>query len=216
MEGHRELLLSWMRLLAATVVIATSILGWRRMARNGGRVATEPWTTVADWRTYANVPSTVGERRGEVHLVVFSDYECPACASLNQRLASWRARHPGLLSYAVRQLPLSERSGESAVAAGCAARQGSFARFHDSLFAQRDSLHRRSYEEIAIGVGIGDTATFRRCLASQEAKAWVDADVAAAERAGVARTPTLLIDGEMYVGDVWDLDRLLGEHLAGK
>jgi protein-disulfide isomerase len=153
------------------------------------RSAEPPPVSEADWVTGPVAAPLV---------VMYADFTCAHCALAQERLRdlpirrvfrhfALRSRHP--------------RSVALACAAEAAGRQDGFWPMHDSLFADPgriDDPHLWSRAE-RLGLDVDRFEADRRDPAT-EAK--VTADVQAAMRAGVASTPTLLVDGEWHQGPV--------------
>ena len=85
--------------------------------------------------------TTIGGREARAGMIIFSDFQCPYCASFARK--SWPELKKayvdtGLISVSFRHLPLEEIHSEAfkaAEIAECAARQDVFWETHDRLFA---------------------------------------------------------------------------------
>ena len=85
----------------------------------------------------------------------------------------------------------------AAEAAACAADQGAFWRYHDTLFLNQsgpNSFTDARLKQMAETLGL-DTAAFNQCLDSGEKRAGVEASIAEAQAQGIDSTPTILING---------------------
>ncbi len=129
-------------------------------------------------------------------VVVYADFTCWQCAVAQERLRTLPIRrvfrHFALRSRHPRSIPL-------ACAAEAAGRQGAFWTMHDSLFADQghvDDPHLWARVE-AMGLDLERFEADRRDPLVLER---VARDVQGAMRAGVASTPTLLIDGALHPG----------------
>ena len=137
--------------------------------------------------------------RGDVdaQLVVFyGDYTCPRCALAHVRLRTaplrLAFRHFAIAAKHPRAVPL-------ACAAEAAALQGRFWEFHDTLF--EDTAHTDDPHLWARARALGlDLARFEADRRSAPLEALVRAQTRAGMRAGIAETPTLLIDRTMLAG----------------
>ena len=86
---------------------------------------------------------------------------------------------------------------QAAEAAACAADQGAYWRYHDTLFLNQsgpNSFSDARLKEMAETLGL-DTAAFNSCLDGGEKQAAVEASIAEAQAQGVDSTPTVLING---------------------
>lgn len=176
---------------------------------------TQPTDTVVAWPSFAGVGHRVGPSRARVTVVVFSDYQCPACRRLDDRLTVAHARYPNEVAVVWRHMPLEGHSAarSAALAAVCAANVGQFALMHSLLFMLADSLGTREWTNLAARAGVGDTTAFRTCMASPAAAATLDSDLAAARELGALATPTFLINSQKFVGVPGDLDRIVRSEL---
>lgn len=181
--------------VATCALISTSVAAYRTLYPP--KPATPPVAvTVDDWRSYSNTGHRFGPSTAPVTIVEFSDFECPFCRTASATLHATLARYPGKVAVLYRHYPLERvhrLARPAAIAAECADRQGAFARYHDSLFAQ-DSLGITGWTELATRVGIRDTIAFNKCLKDPSAEIAVDRDVVDAQRLKASGTPTLLVN----------------------
>jgi protein-disulfide isomerase len=144
---------------------------------------------------------------GAVEVVVFSDFQCPACrvaAPMLEELA-----RDGSATLVYRYFPLISihaNAASAAEAAQAAALQGRFWDFHDALFARQAewaSLTAQTaastFESIAGGIGL-DVARWRSDAISHAVIDAVAADRREAERLQLSGTPTIFIGGVRYDG----------------
>ena len=89
---------------------------------------------------------------------------------------------------------------QAAEAAACAADQGAYWRYHDTLYLNQNgpnSLNDARLKQMAETLGL-DTAAFNQCLDSGEKRAGVEASIAAGQAQGVDSTPTIFINGTEF------------------
>lgn len=167
---------------------------------------------VPDWRSYAT-GSRIGPADAPVTIIEFSDFQCPYCRVMADRLRALRREHPGEVALVYRHFPLSYHpyASSAARASICADRQGRFEAFHDALFARQDSLDDTIWARLAETAGIPDRARFDECLGSEEPLAQVERDIAAGTRLGITGTPAILVNGTLITGGA---PGLLEEHVA--
>jgi protein-disulfide isomerase len=89
---------------------------------------------------------------------------------------------------------------DAALAAECAAAQNRFESFHDVLYAEQDSIGRKSWDDFASVTNIPDRAQFRDCVASEEHRKRVQQDFAEGQRVGVLGTPSFVFNGRLVSG----------------
>lgn len=164
--------------------------------------APEPVTVVDDWRGYAAAGHRWGPEAAPVSLVVFSDYQCPACRRLAEDLKAIRAEFPEQVAVVIRHIPIASHpfALPAARASECAARQDRFVAFHHALFAGQALIGVDPWTRFARDARLPDLPAFDACMAETGPVAAVERDRAAARRLEVDRTPTLLINEHRYAG----------------
>lgn len=179
------------------------------------RNPTEPLYRISEWRDYLDRGERLGRIAAPVTAILFSDYQCPGCRRLNKRFSALLQQHSPQLAVVVRHLPLAfhAQAEAAARAAVCAAEQGSFRQFNDLLFAQVDSLGRTPWSRFAHLAGVRDTVLFGRCIVSERTATAIRDDIDAAERLHLFATPSMLLNGEVYFGVPWDLERIVATHI---
>ena len=131
-------------------------------------------------------------------VIVYADFACPHCAVAHLRLLEARDD----VRVAFRHFALKAKRPRApvlAAAAEAAALQGAFWEMHDALYADQGRQDDPHLWERAERLGL-DVARFDRDRRSDEVQARVRRDVRGAMRAGVASTPTLVIDGALHAG----------------
>jgi protein-disulfide isomerase len=150
--------------------------------------------------------SAVGEGRavqqntGSV-VVVFSDYECPACRQAELRLPELIKDSDIRIIY--RHLPISQihpAAEGAARAAICADQQDRFTAMHDLLFKTDEWRSSQEWSAAALNAGIPDTPRFLSCLESHSTTTRLQQDLEHAAMLRVNATPTFVGAGGMHVG----------------
>jgi protein-disulfide isomerase len=148
----------------------------------------------------AGAPS-LGPADAPVTIVIFTDFQCPYCVSLEEVLVKVAERYPKDVRIVYKSFPLTMHNfaRKAAIAAMAADAQGMFWVMHDRLFAAKGKL---SDEEIAYAAKDSqlDIAAFEAALADPATAARVDADFKQGEALGVRGTPTVFINGRQYAG----------------
>lgn len=153
--------------------------------------------------TVEPIGPSVGPANAKVTIVEFSDFQCPFCTRVRPVLAEVLQRHPEDVRLVYRHLPLANihpRAYPAALAAACADDQGKFWEYHDELFDDPGELADADFGRLATKVGISDLPAFDACLGSEDTRARVDADIAAAQSAGISGTPAFLVNGVLITG----------------
>jgi protein-disulfide isomerase len=140
-------------------------------------------------------------------MVVFSDFQCPACAVAAPLLSQLAA--DDTISLVYRYFPLTgihANAIAAAEAAQAAALQGRFWEFHDLLFARQTAWADQSptdaaaaFAAIATEVGL-DTARWRSDAESSTVAEVVSSDAQQAQDLQLRGTPTIFINGEQFSG----------------
>ena len=166
----------------------------------------EPDLTLIEQRD-PDDPLAVGPVEAPVGLVVFSDYQCPFCATWNEDTLPVLMEHAeaGDLRIEWRDVnvfgPDSVRASQAAYAA---AQQGEFWAYHDALFAggetrSADGLSQESLIELADELGL-DTEQFTTDLDSTGTAEAVTEHAELGYGIGVYTTPAFLLNGEPILG----------------
>lgn len=155
-----------------------------------------------DWLNFASEGQRIGPEGAKVALVVFSDFQCPACRMLEQRIATVRKNVETPFTVVFRHLPLEIHpvAQAAAEASECAGAQGRFEAMKNALFRNQRTLGTTEWKVIATEAAVPDLAAFERCRASTEMAPRVRRDIAAAESLRATGTPVVLINGRRYAG----------------
>ncbi len=136
----------------------------------------------------------LGAANAPVTVVVFSDFECPACGQaaplLEAAVKGGRAR----LVYkfvTLAQHTHAELAARAAIAAGA---QGKFWEMHHEIFAHQNALEQRDLEQYARGLKL-DPRRFVVEMRSAATTARIDADAALWKSLALHGTPTIFVDG---------------------
>lgn len=194
--------------LIGLVIVALAVTGV--IAKPPAPIPTE--ITQPAYMTPTNLADgrSVGPANAAAQIVVFSDFQCPACAEFA------RTVEPKLISdfVATGKLRITYRdyiliddyvqggheSRDAAAAARCAGDQGKFWAFHDYLFANQYGENKGFFARdklLAIADKIGlDKTAFTKCFDAGTASSAVDTDTAAGKQIPVAHTPTVLLAGK--------------------
>ncbi len=156
----------------------------------------------------------------KVTIVEFADFQCPFCRviapDVKRIVRELASRGVALVfkHYPVSSHPLAMGAARAAYAAHM---QGHFWAYFDLLYKKAPRLHPSQLEAYATQVGV-NLAAFRTVRDGRRSRLVVAADKREGLRAGVKGTPTLYINGKMYLGrkDHTELrDRVLEElHLV--
>lgn len=147
-----------------------------------------------------------GDKNAPARIVMFSDFQCPACKGFAHGLQHLREDHPEV-SLVFKHFPLSSQCNSEinsdmhplscggAYAAEAARRQGKFWEYHDAVFASSEQLDDVVLRKIATEVGL-DMIQFEADVAAEEIKDKVTTDVALGNEMKIRGTPTIFLNGK--------------------
>jgi protein-disulfide isomerase len=142
-----------------------------------------------------------GSPNAKVHVVAFSDFQCPFCSRVVPTLQKIEKEYGSSVAvhFVHNPLPFHENAPLAAEAGVAAEAQGKFWEMHDKMFANQQALKQPDLEKYAGEIGL-DVGKFKQALDSHSGKARVDADLALGRQIGVQGTPNFYIDGRNIVG----------------
>jgi protein-disulfide isomerase len=192
------------------IALAAVALGGGIFILSRAMTSTPPLTT----ETLA--PLAVGPRgvvegsdSAVVHVMEFSDFECPYCArfgtiqmpDIRQRLIA-----TGKVRWTFMHFPLQghQKSPTAHLAAACANVQGKFWLMHDMIYQNQDEWVEsgnpaRTLAGYARRIGL-DLAPYEQCMDQREAWGTVLADKQLGDSLLVNSTPTFYLNGRMMPG----------------
>ncbi|MGK3994630.1 DsbA family protein [Sorangium sp. So ce1024] len=148
-----------------------------------------------------------GGERAKVVMQVFSDFECPFCKRVEDTISQISKTYGDKLKIVWRHRPLpmhknAPLASEAAQEAYAQKGNAGFWAYHELLFknqGQPEAFSRASLEKYAEEVGL-DLTKFKQALDTNTHKAFVDADNAIAEKAGISGTPAFVVNGYFISG----------------
>ena len=145
--------------------------------------------------------AVAGNPHGDVTLVEFFDYACPYCRAAHNDIKKLIAADHGV-RVVYRDFPvLSEGSGEAAMAALSAARQGRYAALHDRLFETDGKVDRERTVALVRAAGLDERRTAAD-LANPALKAELKKNVDLGRALGLTGTPSFVIGDRILSGAV--------------
>ncbi|MCB0327638.1 MAG: thioredoxin domain-containing protein [Bdellovibrionales bacterium] len=152
-----------------------------------------------------------GNPDAKVKIVIFSDFQCPACRMGAQVMGEIERVYSHKVQISYKYYPLDPacnekarygvhfQACEAAKASYCASMQGRFWRFHDQLFDRQKELGERLYLSLAEKEGL-DLSQFKRCMVDEDTQSAVVGDIQAGDKLGVDATPSIFVNGRRYSG----------------
>lgn len=138
-----------------------------------------------------------GPATAPVTVVMFSDFQCPACSATHPVLKAAIAAYPGKIRFVVRDFPLTDihdNAFRAALAAGAANVQGKFFEFAEILYRNQKVLDEASLKRYAAESGL-NVKQFEIDFNSEKTAAEVKKDMADGDSYGINSTPTIYVNG---------------------
>jgi len=159
-----------------------------------------------------NSSGTKGSPDAPVMMIVYSDFQCPACKTAETVVEEILEKYSNEVFFVFRHFPLSghRHSFSAAVSVECAGQQNKFWPYHDLLFHKQKewgdnkleiSLQdpKNLFNQYAREVGL-DGEQFQQCLQSKAVKESIRASKREGEKFRVTSTPTFFINNRRVVG----------------
>jgi protein-disulfide isomerase len=188
--------------VAVTLMLALDRIGGRQGSALGP-MASAPKLSLGQWKSSLETGRHLGAPDGNVVILEFADFECPACRAFELGvLPKIRKAYPGQVQIVFHHWPLSYHrfAYPAARAAECAGRQGRFAAFHDLLYSKQDSLGLKSFLQFARESNVSDTLAFQECLNDASPVPTIERDIQFARDIGAGGTPTVFVNGHGFSG----------------
>jgi protein-disulfide isomerase len=156
---------------------------------------------VENWAALTGEGSRIGSADAPIRVVVFSDYQCPACAALDtalERLQQEGAQTGHRFAVLYRHFPLTAihaQAVSAALAVECAAEQNSFLEMHRALYREQQSLAQAEWRTIATEAGVSDIEEILDCIGSERLLSRVTTDADVARSLNLPGTPAVIVDG---------------------
>ena len=138
-----------------------------------------------------------GAKNAPVTVVMFTDFQCPACAAVHPVLKKVIFEFGDKVRFVVRDFPLvkiHENAFTAAVAANAANAQGKFFEYKEILYKNQEQLDKNSLVEYASQIGLN----IEKFIADLEKKEFADEvreDMADGKKHGIGGTPTIFVNG---------------------
>ena len=188
--------------LVGIVIVAFVMLSSGQISTAGLKTPVSP-TPQSVWDGRA-----VGPASAPATLVVYSDFQCPACDTLATKTEPQLVTDyvlSGKLRIVYKDFAfIGRESLDAAVAARCAGDQGLFWPYHDYLFSNQNGENKGTFSRDllrSIGKAVGvDDATFTSCLDTQAPVDATNAETTEGHGLAIDSTPTLFLNGAKIVG----------------
>ncbi len=160
----------------------------------------------------------MGAADRKIVMLVFSDFQCPFCATANKGVKEFMTKHKDKVTLVYKHFPLTQLHPEAlpaARAAWAANKQGKFWEYHDALFANQAKLGEAFYLETATSLKL-DTTKFNSDR--KAADNFIVQDFQLGRKIGIDGTPTFIMNGEVVTGaaSLADLEKALAQVTKAK
>jgi protein-disulfide isomerase len=138
-----------------------------------------------------------GSATAAVTVVMFTDFQCPACARTHPVLKYALSGYADRVRFVVRDFPLEDihkDAFQAALAANAARVQGKFNEYTDILYRNQDALDRASLVKYASELGL-NVKQFELDFSDAKAAAEVRKDQADGRSYGINGTPAIFVNG---------------------
>jgi len=138
-----------------------------------------------------------GKQNARVTIVMFTDFQCPACAATHPLLKNILAQYADQVRLVVRDFPLTtihENAFQAALAANAANAQGKFFEYAELLYQNQNQLDTASLKKYASDAGLNQKQ-FALDFVNEKFAAEVRKDMADGKNYGINGTPTIFVNG---------------------
>jgi protein-disulfide isomerase len=140
---------------------------------------------------------SIGPATAPVTIVMFSDFQCPACGRTHPVLKRVLAEYGDKVRLVVRDFPLEgihPQAFQAAAAANAARQQGKYFEYIDILYRNQEELENESLMKYATGLGI-DIKKMTADMSAAAVAPEIKKDIEDGISYGVGGTPTIFVNG---------------------
>ncbi|OGW80044.1 MAG: hypothetical protein A3G33_04060 [Omnitrophica bacterium RIFCSPLOWO2_12_FULL_44_17] len=147
-----------------------------------------------------------GNKKASIRLVVYSDFQCPACSYGSTVVDDIAKDLKDKVSVEYKYFPLAMHKWalEAALFAECAADQGKFWEYHDLLFKKQKEWSKEGrptayfwnfMKELKL-----DTGKIEKCVTDEKVLQRIQKDSDSGKQLQVSSTPTIFVNDKRFVG----------------
>ena len=143
-----------------------------------------------------------GEKDAKITIVVFGDFLCEPCTTIDISLQKILQDFPGKVRYIWKDFPnttFHKDAMDAAIAARCAQNQNAFWEYHDLLLTNQASINSQAYSIFAAKLNL-NTSSFQQCLDAKTTQPIVEKDLEEGLGLNIDATPYLFIDNRRVSG----------------
>jgi len=200
MDNPNDTKLVPLAIIAAGLIIAGAIyFGGGRETNNTNSANRQPTTnnTSIVVAPITDKDHIVGSKNAEIVIIEYSDFDCPFCKVFHKTMYQIVDNYGGKVAWVYRHFPINSlhpNASKKSEASECVAEMGgntAFWKFVDKLLGD-ETITLEQTGAIVTNIGL-DINTFNTCLNSGKFTNQIQADVAAATKAGAQGTPYSVI-----------------------
>ncbi len=138
-----------------------------------------------------------GKQNAPVTVIMFTDFQCPACAATHPILKQVIAEYGDKIKFVVRDFPLTnihKNAFNAALAANVASKQGKYFEYTELLYDNNKLLDVESLKKYAAEAGL-DVKKFEKDFADKTLAQEIRKDVKDGTSYGVNGTPSIFVNG---------------------
>lgn len=143
----------------------------------------------------------IGTSTPKVTIVEFSDFACPYCKDSFPIVRELGLKYKDSIKIIYRDYLGHNESLDLALAARCAGEQGKFWYMYDKLFSNQEQATLANLPVMAQQLGL-DVKSFNSCLSNKKYLSHIREDLDDAEKIGVTKTPSWMINGYLLEGTI--------------
>lgn len=157
---------------------------------------------ISEWQRDLAFDRRIGSQSAPYRIVVWTDYQCPACKRLEGEIARLQFMLDDSLAVVYRYFPLDGHplAYPAAILAECARQNDRFSEMHHALFAATLVGQALPIGSLAQASSIQDTLGLARCTHDPAVRRIVERDISRGRELGIAGTPALQIGSKLGVG----------------
>jgi protein-disulfide isomerase len=216
-------------LLIAFALILPGIQQSKNANATATQVAASPVIVITPAVINAPITGTsMGDSNAPVRVDVYEDFRCSACKFYSQNIEPLIIQNyiePGRVYYTyhtyivIDSYDNSSASSQAANAALCAAEQGNFWEYHNTLYANQVTEDASLFSDerlVAMAQNIKlDMTKFNQCFQEKRYNSTIQTDISQGQSLGITGTPSVFVDGTL-VQDLNQLSTTIDTALSGK
>lgn len=200
--------------VALVLIVIFAVVAWQQFSSDRSSAQIVPVAANADANGLVVNESPAPE--GAPVVTLYLDYQCPNCRVFEQNFGSMLETEANAGTWTLQfktmvfmdQNLKNTASTRAALAASCAANQGYYPAYNDTVYqnqAAQEIVGDEGYSDEllrvtipnTIGMSAGDITTFQQCYDDKATSDFVDAVSKSAYEDGVTGTPTLAVNGKI-------------------